>query len=51
MRIQNLRRLDLRRHFVGRPGGPRRIVIPPDEVKNGRELDYPLPDDLGGVCI
>ncbi|MEX2520353.1 MAG: site-specific integrase, partial [Paracoccaceae bacterium] len=43
MRIENLRTLSLERHLSGRAVGPRRIVVPAEEVKNGMELDFPLP--------
>lgn len=42
MRIENLRRLDRRLHFRSGSGRAMRIVIPADEVKNNRELDFPI---------
>ena len=42
MRIENLRRLDRRLHFRGVSGRGMRIVIPASEVKNNRELDFPI---------
>ena len=42
MRIENLRRLDRRLHFHGVSGRGMRIVIAAGEVKNNRELDFPI---------
>ena len=47
LRIANVAGLQLDRHFVQhRPGGPRQLVIPAHEVKNGQDLEFQLPDGL-----
>lgn len=47
MRVKNLSSLRLERHIVRRrPGGPRHIVIPDDEVKNSVPLAYQVPERL-----
>ena len=45
-RIENLRRLDRRLHFHGVSGRGMRIVIAASEVKNYRELDFPISSEL-----
>jgi len=51
IRIRNLIHLDLDRHLVhpARIRGALHIVIPGEEVKNGAELDYPLPEESAAL--
>jgi len=51
MRMRNLINLDLDRHLVrpARARGALHIVIPGEEVKNGSELDYPLPEESASL--
>jgi integrase len=51
MRMRNLVNLNLDRHLVrpARTRGALHIVIPGEEVKNGSELDYPLPEQSASL--
>jgi len=51
IRIRNLIAIELDRHLVrpARTRGALHIVIPGEEVKNGAELDYPLPDESSAL--
>jgi integrase len=48
MRVGNLVRLRLDRHFISGSGGdgPTHLVIPGEEVKNGRPLEFRLPQEI-----
>ena len=49
LRLRNLASLDIERHLVRDPRHRlRRIVLMADEVKNRRDVDVQLPDDLAG---
>ena len=51
MRMRNLISLDLDHHVVrpARSDGALHIIIPGQEVKNRRELDYPLPEESAAL--
>ena len=52
MRIGNLVGLRLDRHVLRTGSGPGRrvlLVVPADEVKNGLDLTYPLPEETVGL--
>jgi integrase len=47
LRIENVAGLRLDRHLTHhRPGGPRHLVIPADETKNDKDLEFQLPFDV-----